>query len=278
MAWQWLIKRLTLQRAQASAPEESSRTNSSFLEAASGRGIASSVQAVGLEKSEPSAQSPQSALSGDPFATGLEEFPARPSHPSERTSESVSSPPAHLPELPPQATPLHAEATPLPAGKAQGTKPAQPEPPLQTLQPPWLLRRTDQLLLAALLLLAGLGMLLWARGQAGPEGRLIDIDQASPLTADFRVDINQASWPELTQLPGIGPTLARRIVEYRLMHGPFRCLKEVEKVRGIGPKKLQQIKPYLLPLPEQRPPQSPKPPSENSPKDVLETSGGGSSA
>ncbi|MCS7305389.1 MAG: helix-hairpin-helix domain-containing protein [Thermoguttaceae bacterium] len=121
----------------------------------------------------------------------------------------------------------------------------------QRLVPPaWVLRRTDQAVVAVGLLLAALAMLLWAIRQAGPEGHLVDIDQASPLKVDFRVDINQASWPELAQLPGVGPSLARRIVEHRATHGPFRSLDQLQKVRGIGPKKLEQIKPYLLPLPE----------------------------
>jgi len=98
-------------------------------------------------------------------------------------------------------------------------------------------------------------MVVWAHCQADPEEGLVDIDQAEPLQADFRVDINQASWPELAQLPGIGPALARRIVEYRLSKGPFRCVKDLDKVPGIGPKKLEQIQPYLFSLPEECPSQ-----------------------
>ena len=111
-------------------------------------------------------------------------------------------------------------------------------------------------MVAGLVVLAGLGMVLWARCQTGPEGRFVDIDHAPPLPAEFRVDINQAAWPELAQLPGLGPTLARRIVEYRMIHGPFRCVEELERVQGIGPKKLERIKPYLLPASSDCPPQA----------------------
>jgi len=117
----------------------------------------------------------------------------------------------------------------------------------------WLLKPADQAAIAGLVLLAAGGMFLWWRLQADSEGRPVDIDHASPLKADFRVDINQAHWPELAQLPGIGPPLARRIVEHRMTYGPFRCWKDVEEVRGIGPKKLEQIKPYLFPLPDDCP-------------------------
>lgn len=53
------------------------------------------------------------------------------------------------------------------------------------------------------------------------------------------VDVNRASETELTALRGIGPALARRIVEYREENGPFRSLDELIQVRGIGPAKLE---------------------------------------
>ncbi|MCH8922955.1 MAG: helix-hairpin-helix domain-containing protein [Planctomycetes bacterium] len=87
----------------------------------------------------------------------------------------------------------------------------------------------------------------WANG--GFEGRLIEIERAKPQAADFIVDVNRADWPELAQLPGIGETLAKRIVEVRTSGGPFRDHEEVQlRVRGIGPKTLQKIKPYLAPI------------------------------
>lgn len=156
---------------------------------------------------------------------------------------------------------------PQPPGRSSDQIAPPPElPPVQSSpqaqHPPWLLRRPDQAVVAGLLLLGGLAILLWVRCQAGSAGRLIHIDQAPPLSVEFRVDINQAPWPELAQLPGIGPGLARRIVEYRATHGPFQCLSQLLQVPGIGPKRLEQIKPYLLPLPEQCP-QEPGNHSEN---------------
>ena len=52
------------------------------------------------------------------------------------------------------------------------------------------------------------------------------------------IDVNRASETELTALRGIGPALARRIVEYRERNGPFRSVEELVQVRGIGPAKL----------------------------------------
>lgn len=53
------------------------------------------------------------------------------------------------------------------------------------------------------------------------------------------IDVNRASEMELTALRGIGPTLARRIVEYREKNGPFRSVEELVQVRGIGAAKLE---------------------------------------
>ncbi|REK13106.1 MAG: helix-hairpin-helix domain-containing protein [Planctomycetota bacterium] len=85
--------------------------------------------------------------------------------------------------------------------------------------------------------------------QGGASGRLIEIDRAPRQPARFQVDINQAGWAELSALPEIGETLARRIVESREAEGPYADLDDLERVRGIGPKTLEQIRPYLRPLP-----------------------------
>jgi comEA protein len=59
------------------------------------------------------------------------------------------------------------------------------------------------------------------------------------------VDINSATVAELIKLPNIGPVIAARIVEYRERHGPFQSIEELIRVRGIGPKKLGSLKPYV---------------------------------
>jgi competence ComEA-like helix-hairpin-helix protein len=50
-----------------------------------------------------------------------------------------------------------------------------------------------------------------------------------------RVDINRASAAELEQLPGVGPAIAERIVNYRTAEGRFRNFEDLEKVPGVGP-------------------------------------------
>jgi competence ComEA-like helix-hairpin-helix protein len=57
-----------------------------------------------------------------------------------------------------------------------------------------------------------------------------------------KVDINTASIAELDTLPGIGPTIAARIVDFRTRNGPFRRSEDLMNVRGIGEKKFLKLK------------------------------------
>jgi competence protein ComEA len=115
--------------------------------------------------------------------------------------------------------------------------------------PPWIWKRADQATIGALVLCALVSMTVWWYRQGGAEGRLIEIDREPKLQAKFLVDVNQAGWPELAQLPGIGQTLAERIVASREERGPFVDHSELRRVRGIGPKTLEKMKPYLRPIP-----------------------------
>jgi competence protein ComEA len=59
--------------------------------------------------------------------------------------------------------------------------------------------------------------------------------------AGKKLDINTATAKELQMLPGIGPQLAERIVDYRQAHGPFSSAKQITEVRGIGQKTFLRI-------------------------------------
>jgi len=64
---------------------------------------------------------------------------------------------------------------------------------------------------------------------------------ARALRDGERVELNGANAAELTLLPGIGPTLAARIVAHRDAHGPFGSLQGLVAVRGVGPRTLERI-------------------------------------
>jgi competence protein ComEA len=107
------------------------------------------------------------------------------------------------------------------------------------------LRRAEQTVWG-LSLAVMLGFLVYhVARQYALHGRLIDIDRAPPLDSRFAADINAADWPELSVLPGISETYARRIVAYRQKQGPFKSVEELTKVRGVGPKTLEKIRRYL---------------------------------
>lgn len=59
------------------------------------------------------------------------------------------------------------------------------------------------------------------------------------------VNINQAGVEELESLPGIGPALARRIVDYRQQYGPFTDKEQLLAVPGIGAKKMAELRPWI---------------------------------
>jgi len=116
--------------------------------------------------------------------------------------------------------------------------------------PRWLLRRVDQAVVAVMVLAGLASTAAWWLNHGGAGGNLVELQRADPQTVRFEVDINSAGWPELLQLPAIGETLAKRIVDSRLKEGPFRDHKDLMRVRGIGPKKFSRIKPYLRPMPD----------------------------
>lgn len=58
------------------------------------------------------------------------------------------------------------------------------------------------------------------------------------------ININTATAAEFDALPGIGPVLALRILEYRKAHGPFKRVEDLDQVKGIGPAKLAKMKDY----------------------------------
>jgi len=63
--------------------------------------------------------------------------------------------------------------------------------------------------------------------------------------ANFKLNINTATADQLQQIPGLGPALAQRIVDYRDEYGPFASTDDLLNISGIGNAKLSTIIPYL---------------------------------
>jgi len=79
--------------------------------------------------------------------------------------------------------------------------------------------------------------------QAVPaDGNAAEATAATGSTSSSRVNINTASEAQLDVLPGVGPALAARIVQYRDKNGPFSSVDELDNVSGIGPSKLDSLK------------------------------------
>ncbi len=79
-------------------------------------------------------------------------------------------------------------------------------------------------------------------GRRRPEAPAQSVDEIpTGVLESGRISINLATAEHLEMLPGVGPVLARRIVEDREVNGPFRTPEELLRVNGIGPRKLAAL-------------------------------------
>lgn len=66
------------------------------------------------------------------------------------------------------------------------------------------------------------------------------------VTAFAGVNINTANQQELTSLPGIGGVKAAAIVEYRNLHGSFKTIDELTKIKGIGDRTIENLRDQIV--------------------------------
>ena len=70
--------------------------------------------------------------------------------------------------------------------------------------------------------------------------------QKAKAASTEKVNINTATSEQLQTLPGIGPALAKTIIEHRTKNGKFSKIEELLNVKGVGEKKFQKIKDRLI--------------------------------
>jgi competence ComEA-like helix-hairpin-helix protein len=114
------------------------------------------------------------------------------------------------------------------------------------------LRDRDQTVVAAVTLVLWAFVAGYWLLKGGADGGLVNIERSAVRPVRFTIDINQADWPEFALLPGIGPSKARGIIDLRERLGRFHDHDDLLKVRGIGPKTMAAMRPYLLPLESDR--------------------------
>ncbi|MEU4197954.1 ComEA family DNA-binding protein [Kribbella sp. NPDC026611] len=77
-----------------------------------------------------------------------------------------------------------------------------------------------------------------------PPGSSTTNSSPTPAATD-PVNLNTATLDQLDALPGVGPVLAQRILDYRTQNGPFTTIDQLQEVPGVGPKKFDSLKPHV---------------------------------
>jgi competence protein ComEA len=78
-----------------------------------------------------------------------------------------------------------------------------------------------------------------------PASAKMETSGPAPPSPDDPLPLNEASAERLQALDGIGPALSDRIIEYRTTQRPFQRVRELRRVRGIGPKTLADLRPVV---------------------------------
>ena len=109
------------------------------------------------------------------------------------------------------------------------------------------LRKQEKIWLLLAALCAALTFAVTAASRTPPVAATVVLAPLAPSASPNAaapaalLDLNTATAAQLDALPGIGATLAQRIVDYRAANGNFRCVEDIMKVSGIGAGKFEKI-------------------------------------
>ncbi len=70
------------------------------------------------------------------------------------------------------------------------------------------------------------------------------------VSAESKIDVNTAATEQLTEIKGIGPVIAQRIVDYRQENGRFTSKEQLQEIKGIGPGTLSKIEDQITLAPD----------------------------
>ena len=140
------------------------------------------------------------------------------------------------------------------AHRASETQPTlHAREPIYTAEDRWrgILRYRDQITLIVCCTIAMLalgGYMFWNEQVTH---QVIEIERMPYVETPLQIDVNSAPWTEFALIPGIGEQKAREIIRVRNeLGGAFADENELLKVEGIGPKTLDVMRPYLVPMPD----------------------------
>ncbi len=74
---------------------------------------------------------------------------------------------------------------------------------------------------------------------------VVELESKNVFLEELKIDLNSSDQTQLEKLPGIGPSKAQKIIQYREQNGGFKSIDELMSVSGIGEKTLSEVKPYL---------------------------------
>jgi competence protein ComEA len=148
------------------------------------------------------------------------------------------------------------ETPPVVRASAPPVAPSEPLVPSETVESHFWLTRTDQVAFGLLCVVAlGLLAVYWIR-LSNWGTQTVEIERLPSRQYEFRIDANSATWVEWGQIQGIGDGLARRIVADREQNGPFHSVDDLARVKGIGPKTLEHLRPWVR-VADESPPTEP---------------------